>query len=517
MATLTSFGEQVKKYLTDAQLDQLSQIHDNEEYLESDDPLFDDLLNILITDVRPEDWNHNTASVRDDPGEYIDYVMDNMFKGDEPKWWEGGESAQLNHLISIIDEDTLSDLGKKTAEIRKDLQTTKTIVTNKSENPEEVDKTTITINDPTTNTKAVEKISADPRIATTTTITTKEVGGDFDDELGHVLADVDTGSIVPESKLQEAKDPVNWGKDGRGFTPSDEKSLNGQLVWLWHNNTPTTARTAENVLPNPEAGALDAINRGDTPVGPAQDPDPARRGTGEGMNKFGEWVRVGEWIPRVPASGGYYTISEFPYNDFVPSEDDIIEPMNLSHLNRKTGYDPNSNQANAPYAVVQESRNINEDLKPMDLESLINGTISVDKHKSKLGEDKDVIVLAMEVKNNDAANDLMTFIERGYTDVIDADSISSENIDGDYVVFVEFERKDTFKNVLSEMLEGVEKLTGITEWSFNHYKSSKTLTMEELHERLPITPEDYDSFLVKEQNIKDQLQQLRINARVPMK
>jgi hypothetical protein len=41
--------------------------------------------------------------------------------------------------------------------------------------------------------------------------------------------------------------------------------------------------------------------------------------------------------------------------------------------------------------------------------------------------------------------------------------------------------------------------------------------MEELHNTLPVTPEQYDSFLAKEQNIKDQLQQLRINARVPMK
>jgi len=160
---------------------------------------------------------------------------------------------------------------------------------------------------------------------------------------------------------------------------------------------------------------------------------------------------------------------------------------------------------------------INEDLHAMDLESLVNGTITVDKHKSKLGEDKEVIVLAMEVKNNDAAKDLMTFIERGYSDVIDADHISSENIDGDYVVFVEFERKDTFKNVLSEMLSGVERLTGIDEWSFKHYKSNRTLTMEELHERLPVTPDQYDSFLEKEKNIKDQLQQLKINARVPMK
>jgi len=373
MATLTSFGQEVAKHLDQAQLDHLSQIHSNDEYLESDDPLFETLLNILIGEVSPEDWNHNTAGVRDDPGEYIDYVMDNMFKGDKSKWWEGGESAQLSHLISIIDEDNLSNVAKKQnaekaniADIRKKLQTTRTIRTVKSENPEEPDRTTITIDDPKSNTKAVEKISADPRIATTTTITTKQVGGDFNKELDHVLADVDTGTIVPESEEDNSKE-------------------------------------------------------------------------------------------------------------------------------------------------------INEDLNANDLENLVNGTIFVDKHQSKLGEDKDVIVLAMEVKNGDAANDLMTFIERGYTDVIDADSISSENIDGDYVVFVEFERKETFKDVLSEMLGGVEKLTGINEWAFKHYKSSRTLTMEELHETLPVTPEAYDAFLAKEKNIRDQLEQLKINARVPMK
>jgi len=110
----------------------------------------------------------------------------------------------------------------------------------------------------------------------------------------------------------------------------------------------------------------------------------------------------------------------------------------------------------------------------------------------------------------------MTFIERGYTDVIDADHISSENIDGDFVGFVEFERKETFKDVLSEMLDGVERLSGVDNWSFKHYKSNRTLTMEELHETLPVTPEAYDAFLAKEKNIRDQLEQLKINARVPM-
>ena len=342
-----------------------------------------------------------------------------------------------------IAEDNLSNVGKKQkaeiadiAKIRKDLQTTKTIVTKKSEDPTEVDTTTVTIVDPKSDTKAVEKLSADPTVPTTTTITTKEVGGDFDNELDHVLADVDTGSVVPESKVEEAY------KKGRPRRKG---------------NWPGRGRIQEEA--------------------------------GDNRDRLLELVVAGQLDPMMALT----MCAKWMTND------EVGEMLDANELSERF------------------IENINEDLKPMDLENLINGTISVDKHTSKLGEDKDVIVLAMEVKNNDAANDLMTFIERGYTDVIDADSISSENIDGDYMVFVEFERKDTFKNVLSEMLGGVEKLTGINDWSFKHYKSSRTLTMEELHEKLPITPEDYDAFLANEQSIKDQLQKLRISARVPMK
>jgi len=164
---------------------------------------------------------------------------------------------------------------------------------------------------------------------------------------------------------------------------------------------------------------------------------------------------------------------------------------------------------------VGESQ-INEDLTALDLHDLIKATIQVDKHKSKLGEDKDVIVLAMNVKQSEAAKDLMSFIERGYSDVIDADSIASENIDGDHMVFVEFERKDTFPQVLAEVLEGVEKLSGIDKWMFKHHKSERTLTMEELNDKLPLSPEAYDAFLAKEKDIQNQLEQLKINARIPL-
>jgi hypothetical protein len=340
---LTSFGNIVAKELTPYELKILATTHEGGGYVEHGEPLFDKLLDIFL-EISPEDFN----KIGDDPSEYIDFQVDEMFQGDEPKWWAGGESEEVheNSLNNVVraQRSKKADVEK----IRADLQQTRTVVTKEIEG--EAPETIITTKDPESNTTARKVISADPTKPVAKTVTTKEVGGNYSDELSH----------------------------------------------------------------------------------------------------FGE-------------------------------------------------------------------SQINEDLQPMDLESLINSRIYVDKHKSKLGEDKDVIVLAMEVKNGAAAKDLMTFIERGYTDVIDADNINSENIDGDFMVFVEFERKETFKDVLSEMLDGVEKLTGINEWSFKHYKSNRTLTMEELHSTLPITAEEYDSFLAKEQNIKDQLQQLKINARVPMK
>ena len=370
--------------------------------------------------------------------------------------------------LNKITEDNLSNVAKKKkaekadiAKIRNDLQTTKKTVTKRVDG--EPDTTTVTITNPETNTTARKVISADPLVPVTDTITTQEIGGDFSSDLTH---------------LGEAAPDPNWNADAEGnqigYTPPVEKELNGKLVWAWNSQGPH---------------------------------DPANIDS----EKHGQWVKVGEWLPRIPAQGGYYTVA---------GSSEEIQPKHLTSFNKSTNtWDVNSYGDKAPFVHVtgQATESINEDLKSLDLENLVNNTIFVDKHKSKLGEDKDVIVLAMEVKNNDAAKDLMSFIERGYTDVIDADHISSENIDGDYIVFVEFERKDTFKDVLSEMLGGVERLTGIDNWSFKHYKSNRTLTMEELHNTLPVTPEQYDSFLAKEKNIKDQLQQLKINARVPMK
>lgn len=57
-----------------------------------------------------------------------------------------------------------------------------------------------------------------------------------------------------------------------------------------------------------------------------------------------------------------------------------------------------------------------------------------------MGKDEDVVVISFKVKDKFPAIDLMEFIEKGYTFVLDADMSSGEERDGTYSVFVELER-----------------------------------------------------------------------------
>jgi len=53
-----------------------------------------------------------------------------------------------------------------------------------------------------------------------------------------------------------------------------------------------------------------------------------------------------------------------------------------------------------------------------------------------MGEDRDIVVLGFHVRDKNPAADLMEFIERGYTYILDADMSTGEESDGQYQVFV---------------------------------------------------------------------------------
>ena len=113
---------------------------------------------------------------------------------------------------------------------------------------------------------------------------------------------------------------------------------------------------------------------------------------------------------------------------------------------------------------------LKEGLKVGDLKELIIPTISIDEYESKV--DEDAVVVGFFVKDKEPANDLSTFIETsGVEDLIDTDVSPATDEDGNYAVFAEFVRTDTFPQTLKNVLESLQSLTGIENWDFTFYGS----------------------------------------------
>lgn len=140
-------------------------------------------------------------------------------------------------------------------------------------------------------------------------------------------------------------------------------------------------------------------------------------------------------------------------------------------------------------------------LQSNDLKDYVNEIFTIDSYKSKMGQDKEIAVLAFEVKDQQPAKDLMNFIEKGYDFVLDADVSTGENRKGKYNVFVEIERDRHLPKRISDMLDEVSKLTGIENWKYRYYKNieSKPFSVSEAENDIPLNGDSYES-MVNEYN-----------------
>lgn len=148
---------------------------------------------------------------------------------------------------------------------------------------------------------------------------------------------------------------------------------------------------------------------------------------------------------------------------------------------------------------MQNNQQLNEGLRPLDLKEMVYGTFEVDSFKSKMGEDRDVCVMSFTVKDRAPAKDLMEFIEKGYSFVLDADVSSGENTKGEYSVFVELSRSPKLAGEIQEICYGVRRLTGINDFKFKYHKGDKEYTVKEevLSSVIPSSPGSYDGFMLK--------------------
>ena len=136
---------------------------------------------------------------------------------------------------------------------------------------------------------------------------------------------------------------------------------------------------------------------------------------------------------------------------------------------------------------------LNEGLRSGDLKNYVSELFTVDQYKSKMGEDKDICVLAFVCSGAAGAKDLEKFAEKGYKKVLDADATPGTMNDSKHRVFIEFPREEKLDQYIAEFLDDLKKLTNIKNFEFTYHTRSVPFeaSRANLSTVIPLTPEAY--------------------------
>ena len=112
-----------------------------------------------------------------------------------------------------------------------------------------------------------------------------------------------------------------------------------------------------------------------------------------------------------------------------------------------------------------------EGLTHEEMQGLVNSVISIDQYKPKIGENSDTVVVALTVQYEKPAKDLSNFIETGVNEHLDVEASPAPNEDGEYKVFVEFDRNEKLFQNIEGMLSHITKITSDNgDWEYTGYK-----------------------------------------------
>ena len=138
-----------------------------------------------------------------------------------------------------------------------------------------------------------------------------------------------------------------------------------------------------------------------------------------------------------------------------------------------------------------------------DLQRLVTPELHIDQHRSKMGEDDDIIVVSFKVTGKEPAQDLVSFLETGYDFILDADASPGEVSPGDFLVFFELSRRTRAPEQIYKIVEEVLNLTlqEMDEWKFAYGRAEERgtrskvelypFTLENLKSMIPLSPREY--------------------------
>lgn len=150
---------------------------------------------------------------------------------------------------------------------------------------------------------------------------------------------------------------------------------------------------------------------------------------------------------------------------------------------------------NKQQKVMPQMKNkLTESLYEGDLQWLVYDELMIDMHKTKIGSDKDYVVLTIPVKDIKPANDLAGFIEQSSAEFDDVEVSPATDTAGRYLIYVELQRNpELFKNI-NHILTDATKLTAIEDWKFitGNMEENIDFNEETFHANIITSPEEYE-------------------------
>ena len=159
---------------------------------------------------------------------------------------------------------------------------------------------------------------------------------------------------------------------------------------------------------------------------------------------------------------------------------------------------------------------LNEGLQYKDMVGLIKPTIHIDEFVSKMGEDDDIMVLSFYTRSDMATDDLISWFEKGYDFVLDADRSPGEVQPNRFLVYVELQRRTYVLRQMEELLDDLTTLTEhkITDWTVVYDGEEMPFDEEILSKKLVLSPQ---SWREKEEREESELNEMRTAANIPAK
>lgn len=128
---------------------------------------------------------------------------------------------------------------------------------------------------------------------------------------------------------------------------------------------------------------------------------------------------------------------------------------------------------------MKHNNNLSESLLEDDLKWLVDDSVLIDMHKTKLGANKDYIVLAIIINDRTPAHDLASFIENSVYDFEDVEVSSATDTKGRYLIYVELNRDPGAFKTINGILTDTKRLTGIEDWKFKGMGMNTSIPFDE--------------------------------------